>query len=141
VDLLVDTRTALFELAVRSGLIDALLRSLGRFADTLVVLDAHAKGLATETSTACVGPSLVFERLWTACGIQEVLLRELAERRFDCSIERAMFLTVLHHLMSPGSDRAAERWKQDQAIAGAEALQLQHLCRAMSWRGQARLQP
>jgi hypothetical protein len=52
-----------------------------------------------------------------------------------------MFLTVLHRLMSLGSDRAAERWKQDQAIAGAEALQLQHLCRAMSWRGQARLQP
>lgn len=118
-----------------SGEIDAILRSLGRFADKLVVLDAHAKGLATETSTTCVGPALIFERLWQECGIHDVLLRELAQRRFDCAIERAIFLTVLHRLMAPGSDRAAERWKQDQAIAGAEPLQLQHLYRAMSWLG------
>jgi len=118
-----------------SGQIDAILRSLGRFADKLVVLDAHARGLTTETSTRCVGPALIFERLWQECGIRDVLLRELATRRFDCSIERAIFLTVLHRLMAPGSDRAAERWKQDQAIDGAEALQLQHLYRGMSWLG------
>ena len=120
-----------------SGQLDALLRSLGRFADKLVVLDAHAKGLTTETATTCVGPALVFERLWRECGIQEVLLRELAKRRFDCSIERAILLTVLHRLMAPGSDRAAERWKQDQAIAGTQPVQLQHLYRAMSWLGEA----
>ncbi len=119
-----------------SGQIDALLRSLGRFADKLVVLDAHAKGLTTTTSTTCVGPALIFEPLWRECGIQDVLLRELAGRRFDCSIERAIFLTVLHRLMAPGSDRAAERWKQDYTIDGTEALRLQHLYRAMGWLGQ-----
>ncbi len=118
-----------------SGQIDAILRSLGRFADKLVVLDAHAKGLTTETSTRCVGPALVFERLWQDCGIRDVLCRELATRRGDGAIERALFLTVLHRLMAPGSDRAAERWKRDQAIEGAETLQLQHLYRAMSWLG------
>jgi transposase len=120
-----------------SGQIDALLRSLGRFAEKLVVLDAHAKGLTTSTSTTCVGPALIFERLWRECGIQDVLRRELAGRRFDCSIERAIFLTVLHRLMAPGSDRAAERWKQDYTIEGTEALRLQHLYRAMGWLGQA----
>jgi transposase len=120
-----------------SGQIDALLRSLGRFAEKLVVLDAHAKGLTTSTSTTCVGPALIFERLWRECGIQDVLLRELAGRHFDCSIERAIFLTVLHRLMAPGSDRAAERWKQDSTIEGTEALRLQHLYRAMGWLGQA----
>ena len=119
-----------------SGEIDAILRSLGRFADKLVVLDAHAKGLTTQTSTRCVGPALIFERLWQACGIRDVLLRELAKRRFDCAVERAIFLTVLHRLIAPGSDRAAERWKQDQAIDGAQPLQLQHLYRAMSWLGE-----
>ena len=121
-----------------SGQIDAILRSLGRFADKLVVLDAHAKGLTTETSTRCIGPALVFERLWQECGIRDVLQRELAARRRGGSIERAVFLTVLHRLMAPGSDRAAERWKQDHAIDGADALQLQHLYRAMSWLGAAR---
>ena len=120
-----------------SGQIDTLLRSLGRFADKLVVLDAHAKGLTSSTSTTCVGSALIFERLWRECGIQDVLVRELAGRRFDCAIERAIFLTVLHRLMAPGSDRAAERWKQDQAIAGTEGLRLQHLYRAMGWLGQA----
>jgi transposase len=119
-----------------SGQIDAILRSLGRFADKLVVLDAHAKGLTTSSATRCVGPALIFERLWRDCGIQEVLLRELAGRRFGCSIERAAFLTVLHRLVAPGSDRAAERWKQDHAIDGTEPLQLQHLYRAMGWLGQ-----
>jgi hypothetical protein len=120
-----------------SGQIDALLRSLGRFADKLVVLDAHAKGLATTSSTTCVGPALIFDRLWRERGVAEVLERELAGRRFDWPVERAIFLTVLHRLMAPGSDRAAERWKQDHAIEGAEPLQLQHLYRAMSWLGQA----
>ncbi len=120
-----------------SGQLDGLLRSLGRFADKLVVLDAHGKGLTTSTSTTCVGPALVFERLWRDCGIQDVVRGELAGRRFTTAIERAVFLTVLHRLMAPGSDRAAERWKQDHAIEGTEALQLPHLYRAMGWLGQA----
>ena len=119
-----------------SGQIDALLRSLGRFADKLVVLDAHAMGESTPTHTTCVGPGLIFDRLWRECGLQEVLQRELAGRRFDFPVERAIFLTVLHRLMAPGSDRAAERWKQDHTVDGAETLGLQHLYRAMAWLGQ-----
>ncbi len=119
-----------------SGQIDGLLRSLGRFADKLVVLDAHAKGASTPTHTTCVGPGLIFERLWRECGLQEVLQRELAGRRFDFPVERAIFLTVVHRLMAPGSDRAAERWKQDYTVDGTETLGLQHLYRAMAWLGQ-----
>jgi hypothetical protein len=119
-----------------SGQIDALLRSLGRFADKLVVLDAHAKGISTPTRTTCVGPGLIFERLWRECGIQDVLQQELAGRRFAVSVERAIFLTILHRLMAPGSDRAVERWKQDYTVEGTETLGLQHLYRAMAWLGQ-----
>jgi len=120
-----------------SGQIDGLLRSLGRFGDKLVVLDAHAKGESTPTHTTCVGPALIFERLWRECGIQEVLQRELAGRRFDFSVEHAIFLTVLHRLMAPGSDRAAERWQQEHTLSGTAPLKLQHLYRAMGWLGQA----
>jgi hypothetical protein len=42
----------------------------------------------------------------------------LKHRRFEFSIERAIFLTVLHRLFAPGSDRAAEKWKEDYAIEG-----------------------
>ena len=124
-----------------SGQIDGLLRSLGRFGDKLVVLDAHAKGETTPTHTTCVGPTLIFERLWRECGIQEVLQRELAGRRFSFSVERAIFLTVLQRLMAPGSDRAAERWQQDHGLPGTEPLELQHLYRAMGSLGQACFPP
>lgn len=118
-----------------SGQLDTLVRSLGRFADKVAILDAHAKGETTVTETRTIGPGLIFERLWRECGIQAVLHEQLATRRFGFDVERAIFLTVLHRLIAPGSDRAAERWKQDYAFAGTESLDLQHLYRAMRWLG------
>ena len=120
-----------------SGQIDGLLRSLGRFGEKLAVLDAHAKGASTTTHTTCVGPTLIFERLWRESGIQAVLQHELAERRFSFPVERAIFLTVLQRLLAPGSDRAAERWQRDHTPPGTAPLELQHFYRAMSWLGQA----
>ena len=38
--------------------------------------------------------------------------------------------------MGGGSDLAADRWREDYRIAGAEALDLQHLYRAMAWLGE-----
>ena len=58
------------------------------------------------------------------------------QRRFGFAVERALFLTALHRLFASGSDRAAEAWKEDYAIPGAEELDLQHLYRAMAWLGE-----
>ena len=43
---------------------------------------------------------------------------------------------MLHRLFAPGSDRAAETWKDDYAIEGAGELNLHHLYRAMAWLGE-----
>jgi hypothetical protein len=43
---------------------------------------------------------------------------------------------VLHRLFASGSDRAAERWREDYLIPGTEALDLHHLYRAMAFLGQ-----
>jgi hypothetical protein len=43
---------------------------------------------------------------------------------------------VLHRLFAPGSDRAAEKWKDGYAIEGVAGLELQHLYRAMAWLGE-----
>lgn len=118
-----------------SGQLDTLIQSLGRFAEKIVVLDAHAKGDTIPTATATIGPGLIFDRLWQECGIHAVLQSELASRRFDFDVERAVFLTVVHRLMAPGSDRAAERWKQVYALTGTESLGLHQLYRAMRWLG------
>lgn len=119
----------------QSGQLDALLASLGRFSERLAVLGAHERGESLTAITRHIGPALIFGRLWRELGADGVI-RDLArERKFGFNMERAIFLTVLHRLFDPGSDRAAEKWKDTQAIAGADDLSLQHLYRAMAWLG------
>ena len=119
-----------------SGQLDALLHSLGRFSDKYTVLGAHAHGESLTTRTRIIGPPLIFQRLWQECGIGPVLSDLLRSRQFEFSVERAVFLTVLHRLLAPGSDRAAEKWRQSYAIAGGDSLSLHHLYRAMAWLGE-----
>ena len=65
------------------------------------------------------------------------MIAELAGKRgHKFALERAVFLTVLHRLFVSGSDRAADRWREDYAIAGVEGLDLHHLYRAMAWLGE-----
>ena len=119
-----------------SGRLDSLIQSLGRFSEKLAVLGAHARGDSITTRSARVGPALIFQRLWQACSIDQVLTFLLQDRRFEFSVERAIFLTVLHRLFAPGSDRAAEKWKDNYAIEGVADLDLHHLYRAMAWLGE-----
>ena len=119
-----------------NGRLDALVQSLGRFSQKLAVLGAQARGEGVAARSSRMGPSLIFQRLWEACSIDHVLKRLLRDRRFEFSVERAIFLTVLHRLFAPGSDRAAEKWKDDNTIPGAGALGLHHLYRAMAWLGE-----
>jgi Transposase DDE domain len=118
-----------------SGQLDALLHSLGRFSDKYAVLGAHANGESITTRTRIIGPPLIFERLWRECGVPRVLANLLRDRHFEFPIERAVFLTVLQRLMAPGSDRAAEKWKQDYALSGVDSLALHQLYRTMAWLG------
>jgi transposase len=119
-----------------NGQLDSLIQSLGRFSEKLAVLGAHARGDSITTRSARIGPALIFQRLWQACSIGKVLTAMLEDRRFEFSVERAIFLTVLHRLFAPGSDRAAEKWKDHYAIEGVADLDLHHLYRAMAWLGE-----
>ena len=119
-----------------SGQLDSLIQSLGRFSEKLSVLGAQARGDSITTRSARIGPSLIFQRLWQSCSIDKVLTALLEGRRFEFSVERAIFLTVLHRLFAPGSDRAAEKWKDDYAIEGVGDLDLHQLYRAMAWLGE-----
>jgi len=119
-----------------SGRLDSLIRSLARFSEKLAVLGAHARGDSVATRSTRVGPALIFQRLWQACSIDKVLTALLEGRRFEFPVERAIFLTVLHRLFAPGSDRAAEKWKDDYAIPGGGDLDLHQLYRAMAWLGE-----
>jgi transposase len=120
----------------QSGQLDALLASGARLAQSVLLLSAHAKGQLPTVTTRRIGPALIFERLWRETGCRRVIEQLLDGRRFEFDVERAVFLTVLHRLFAPGSDRAADKWKTDYQIDGCEPLQLHHLYRAMAWLGE-----
>jgi DDE family transposase len=120
----------------QSGQLDALLVSGARLAQSVLLLSAHAKGQLPTITTRRIGPALVFQRLWQQTGCQRVIEQLLDGRRFEFDVERAIFLTVLHRLFAPGSDRAADKWRTDYQIDGCDVLQLHHLYRAMAWLGE-----
>ena len=93
-----------------SGELDRLIASLGRFSEKLAVLGAYAEGDRPTVGARIIGPVLIFQRLWQELGIDRVLAELAGQRRFGFSLERAVFVTVLHRLFAPGSDRAAEKW-------------------------------
>ena len=65
------------------------------------------------------------------------MITELAgQRKHGVTLERAVFLTVLHRPFGSGSDRAADRWREDYAIAGVDKLELHHHYRAVGWLGE-----
>jgi len=118
-----------------TGSVDSLLRSLARFGQTARLMET---GDLEKGPTRQLGPDLVFGRLWQTTGVQRSLNDLLQIRSFEFSVERAIYLTVLHRLFTSGSDRAAERWRRDVVIPGTQDLQLHHLYRAMRWLGEAK---
>lgn len=118
------------------GKLDALLESGSRFSEALMVIRAHSKGVAPVVSTRRIWPAMVFERLWKETGCRDVIRELLKGRKYGFDVERAIFIVTLHRLFDPGSDRKADRWKEDYRIDGAEKLSLHHLYRAMAWVGE-----
>ena len=125
-----------FEELQASGQLERLVRSGARFAAKAMVLSAASDDAAIKIAVRRIGPALVFERLWEETGCRAVIAELAGKRKHGFALERAVFLTVLHRLFVSGSDRAADRWREDYAIAGVEGLDLHHLYRAMAWLGE-----
>jgi hypothetical protein len=119
-----------------SGQLDRLLASGAKFAESVMVLEAHNRGELPSVDTRRIGPVLVFERLWEESGLRAVIEGLLAGRQFEFPMERAIFLTVLRRLFGGGSDRLCNRWAADYGIMGLDKLRLHHLYRAMAWLGE-----
>jgi len=123
------------DLLEATGQLERLMRSGLRYCQSFAVMDAHAAGEIQPVAIRRIGPDLVFARLWKESGMQEVLRSVLKPRQYEFDVERAIYLTVLHRLFASGSDRAAERWREDYLIPGTEGLELHHLYRAMAFLG------
>ena len=116
------------------GEIETLIRSLSRFSEkALLVLSGKAD---IHASAKKIGPVLIFERLWKELQIGKVIKSHLGGRKFEFTMERAIFLTVLHRLLVSGSDRFCDKWHRDYRIEGVNHLSLHHLYRAMAFLGE-----
>lgn len=120
----------------QSGQLDGLLESLSRFSDHVALVNALKHNQIAPTSTVHVGPPLVFQKLWDDLGLPGILRGMTAGRKFEFPLERAVFITVLHRLFAPGSDRAAERWCRRYALGDLDNLGLHHFYRTMGWLGE-----
>ena len=92
-------------------------------------------GLRTR-ETASPAPRCCLVGCGAETGCKAVIEELLRGRRFEFSVERAVFLTVLHRLVVSGSDRACEYWRDDYRLDGVGELDLHHLYRAMAWLGE-----
>jgi hypothetical protein len=119
-----------------SGALERLLRSGARACESAMLLSAAEGGAAATLACRRIGPALVFERLWSETGCRAVLEQLAGTREHGFALERAIFLSVLHRLIEPGSDRAADKWRRGYAIDGVARLELHHLYRAMGWLGE-----
>jgi len=115
---------------------DKLIQSGARFSQQLMLLSALKEGSLDRIANQRIGPPLLFGRLWERTGIKAVIETLLQDRAFEFPVERAIFTTVLHRLMTSGSDRACDHWRHAYRIDGADDLQLHHFYRAMAWLGE-----
>lgn len=118
------------------GQLDALLQSGAKFSEGVMLVTSHRQGEVPAIRTRRIGAALVFGRIWEQLGLPKVFERLLEGRRFEFSLERGAFLTVLHRLMVSGSDRSCMVWRNDYEIAGCHRLGLHQMYRTMGWLGE-----
>ena len=118
------------------GRLDALLRSGARFSETAMLLSSHPAGALDSSTSLRIGAPMLFGRLWEQSGCRRAIEQLAQKRGFGFSLERAVFVSVLHRLMISGSDRACEKWLDAYLIDGADGLDLHQLYRAMAWLGE-----
>jgi len=82
----------------KRGDLDRLLRSAARLAQRSMILSLLDEGAVPQLQCKRTGPPLLFERLWRETQCRQVVQELLNARQFEFSVERAVFLTVLHRL-------------------------------------------
>jgi transposase len=118
------------------GNIETIIRSLSRFSEKVLLILSAREDPDVQATAKKIGPAIIFERVWRELGIGKIIQNLLKDRKFEFDVERAIFLTVLHRLFVPGSDRSCDKWRRDQRIDGIESLSLHHLYRAMAFLGE-----
>src|SRR5262249_15951445 len=119
-----------------SGQLERLLRSGARVAAKAMVLSAAADDAAIKIAVRRIGPALGLGRRWEETGGRGGVSAGTGRGGAKVAVELGgVWRRVMGRLVVRGEERAADRWREDHAIAGVEGLDLHHLYRAMAWLG------
>jgi hypothetical protein len=84
-------------------------------------------------------PSNLLERLERrAEGLDAEIARPSSRRGFEFDVERVTFALALQRRCAPGSDLSGSSWVHTTECAGFEAIELQHMYRAVGWLAKVR---
>jgi len=133
----------------RQRLVDTLGRLEGkdpgqalRIADALIRFFAKRTGQATEGDSGGIGAGqgrhfadiVAIEEAWRSLGLDKILERLGEDRKFDFSLERAVFTMVAQRLIAPSSKLACVDWLlNDVYLPSAGALDEDDLYATLTW--------
>ncbi len=115
-------------------LVKSITRFLGPEAALRTQAELNGSAPLTFISSRPMGGAWVLNELWNQLGINLVLARLLARRKFQAPIERAIFAMVANRALNPASKLKVEDWvSHDVFIPGLAEVPVQHLYRAMDF--------
>jgi hypothetical protein len=83
----------------RSGRLDSLAVSLGRFCDEAVVLNMYREGSVQAEWRRSWGPVLIFRSIWERLKLHDIEC--IDGRSFEFDVETAIFAVALQRLLQP----------------------------------------
>lgn len=112
-----------------------LTKSLARFltpAEALQIQGTTDGEALKFLKSVPMGGAYLLRALWEQLGIPNALSQCLKDRSFTAPVEWAAFAMVANRALAPDSKRGAEEWvREDVGLGNPEAIELQHLYRAM----------
>ena len=117
----------------QTGQLDQIVAGLANLSEQYAVITANRVGKTQVIWDKEWGPSLVFGRLWELLGIPKIIENLKSHQKLEYDVERAIFVSVLQRLISPGSDLAGLKWLSDILMPDQEKISLHHLYRSMDF--------
>ncbi|MCL4440716.1 MAG: IS1634 family transposase [Firmicutes bacterium] len=109
----------------------SIFRFLGDGTPIASATSAHPLKLR---SSRPLGGAWFLDQLWKKIGIDDVLIKRMADRQFRIPVERAIFAMVANRALAPASKLALEDWIPDQVvIPDLDRIEVQHCYRAMDF--------
>jgi hypothetical protein len=120
----------------KTNCLQNLILKLDEYVDKGMLLTEFRNNITQQISSKIIGPSLVFDKLWSKLYIDSSINTLSSDCEFNFNLERTIFALTLQRILDPGSDIALINWLDNHQVVGCDSIQVQHCYRAMRWLGE-----